>query len=242
MRHDSAAHAHEGSTVLDYVRILRRRKWIVLVAVILVPLAAVAWSVRQEPVYVATADVWLSNQDISGGVTGFSPNTVYRTPERNAQTQAELAMTPVVAENTLAATGIDSMTPTELLGSVSVVPALDSDLLSVSVTNTDPELAQRLAEAYAREFTEYKENFDTVAIRRALADVEAQLRELEARGESTDRLVRLASRVPADAPDDGGRLRRKARSSSAHRLERFRSLRSPSGTASSGSCSGSFSA
>jgi polysaccharide biosynthesis transport protein len=182
LRH-KGAHAHEGTTVHDYVRVLKRRKWILLVAVLLVPLAAVGWSMREEPVYEASSEVLLSGQDLSAAVTGV-PTNVFRTPERNAETQAELAMTPAVAEMALESAGVTGMTPGELLSSASVVPSLNADLLTVSVQNGNPELAQTLATEYAQAFTAYKEEIDTLAVRRAIANVEVRLAQLEARGES----------------------------------------------------------
>jgi uncharacterized protein involved in exopolysaccharide biosynthesis len=45
----------DGASLRDYMRLLRRRKWILLQAVILVPAIAVALSTRQSPVYQADA-------------------------------------------------------------------------------------------------------------------------------------------------------------------------------------------
>jgi polysaccharide biosynthesis transport protein len=190
VRHEGERHAHDGMTVQDYVRILKRRKWLLLVTIVLVPLAAVLWSSRQEPVYEATAEVLLSNQDISSGVTGVNSSTVFQTPDRVAQTQAELAMTPRVAELTLEETGIESITPLGLLGFVSVVPQQNADILDVSIRHGDPDVARRLASAYAEQFTVYKQELDTAAVKTALNAVETNIAELEATGASDTPLHR----------------------------------------------------
>ena len=55
----------DARTLTDYLRVLRRRKWIVVVAVVLAPLAAVLVSVRQQHVYQASAEVLLNRQNLS---------------------------------------------------------------------------------------------------------------------------------------------------------------------------------
>ena len=64
--------ARDGATLHDYLRVLRRRKWIILTAVIVVPAVAVALSMRQQALYQSTAEVLLTNKDISAGLTGVS--------------------------------------------------------------------------------------------------------------------------------------------------------------------------
>ena len=89
--------SRDGATLHDYLRVLRRRKWIILTAVIVVPAVAVALSMRQQALYQSTAEVLLTNKDISAGLTGVSGSSVFQTSERIAQTQADLATTPTVA-------------------------------------------------------------------------------------------------------------------------------------------------
>jgi polysaccharide biosynthesis transport protein len=183
----------DGATLHDYLRVLRRRKWIILTAVIVVPAVAVAMSMRQQPLYQSTAEVLLTNKDISAGLTGVSGNSVFQTSDRVAQTQADLATTPTVARRALAAAGIDDMTPYQLLGSVSVQPRADADLLDFTVTSPTPTRAETLATAFAREFTIYKNQLDTAGVRKTLAEASSRLRTLESQGgkETTDYLSLL---------------------------------------------------
>ena len=71
--------ARDGATLHDYLRVLRRRKWIILTAVIVVPAVAVALSMRQQALYQSTAEVLLTNKDISAGLTGVSGSSVFQT-------------------------------------------------------------------------------------------------------------------------------------------------------------------
>ena len=43
----------------DYLNVVRRRKWMILAAVVLVPAVAVVLSLRQKPAYQASASVLL---------------------------------------------------------------------------------------------------------------------------------------------------------------------------------------
>ena len=52
----------------EYLHILQRRKWIVLLAVVIVPLAAVALALRQSPLYQSSADVLLRYQSLPSTV------------------------------------------------------------------------------------------------------------------------------------------------------------------------------
>lgn len=168
----------DGATLHDYLRVLRRRKWIILTAVIVVPAVAVAMSLRQQALYQSTAEVLLSNKDIAAGLTGVSGNSIYQTSERVAQTQADLATTPTVARRALASAGVRGVSPYALLGAVSVQPRPDADLLDFTVTSRSPVLAEKLATAFAREFTIYKNQLDTAAVRKALTEVSGRLRTL----------------------------------------------------------------
>jgi len=173
----------DGATLHDYLRVLRRRKWIILTAVIVVPAVAVAMSMRQQALYQSTAEVLLTNKDISAGLTGVSGSSVFQTSDRIAQTQADLATTPTVARRALVSAGIDDMSPYQLLGSVSVQPRPDADLLDFTVTSPIPARAVELATVFAREFTVYKNQLDTAAVRTSLTEVTSQLRNLESLGQ-----------------------------------------------------------
>jgi len=53
-----------------FLHVLSRRRWVVLAAIVVVPLVAVAVSLRQVRLYEASADVLLSHQDLASTLTG----------------------------------------------------------------------------------------------------------------------------------------------------------------------------
>lgn len=166
--------SHESATLHDYLGVVRRRKWIILQAVVIVPILAVFLATRQEPLYEATADVLINTRDVSGSLTGIGSFT-YQDPVRLAQTQAELAQSLEVAQNVVRTTNAD-ISPAQFLEMASATPYADSDLIGLSVVDTSQSRAVKLATAYAQEFTKYRSALDTADLDEALAGVQDRLR------------------------------------------------------------------
>src|SRR6476619_6317333 len=102
---------NEGSSLHDYLGVLRRRKWLVLLGVVVVPAVAVALSLLQRPEYQASAEVLLSRQNLAALLSNVADQTVGGDAARTAQTQADLAQAPQVASRTIATTGAKTLTP-----------------------------------------------------------------------------------------------------------------------------------
>jgi non-specific protein-tyrosine kinase len=173
-RHVTSTDGTIVPSLLDYLRVVGRRKLVFLLIVLLVPATAVAVSLRQTPTYRASAEVLLETRDI--GAT-------YVDPQRAAQTRAELARVPAVVDRVLDAVPSAGLDRKEFLESSTVSATLGSDILTFSVENSDPRLAMRLATEYATAFTEYQQRLDNQAIERMLDQVRQQLAQLEANGE-----------------------------------------------------------
>ncbi|MDX6452116.1 MAG: tyrosine-protein kinase [Gaiellaceae bacterium] len=177
MRQAPATHV---STLRDYLEVARRRKWAIIEAVLIVPLAALAFSLHQSPQYQGSAQVLLSQGDLANQLTATS--TYNNTPaDRQAQTQASLARVPAVAQGAIKALHLP-MTPDALLTASTVTPGTNSDLLTFDVALRDRYLAQRLATAYARSYVRYRLATDTAPINAALHEVESQIAKLSPKG------------------------------------------------------------
>ena len=165
-------------TLADYLAILRRRKWVIIVAVVLVPATAFLISVRQPALYQASADVLLSRQNLGSQVAGIQDPTIYQDPVRWAQTQADIARAPGVAER--AAEKVGAVTEG---GGYSVAPKPNADVLVFAVSSRDREAAVRLANAYAGAFTEYRSELDTRSLNIALSQLGERLSDLQSEGQ-----------------------------------------------------------
>jgi Mrp family chromosome partitioning ATPase/capsular polysaccharide biosynthesis protein len=176
---EDGVHAEHRGTLPDYLAVLRRRKWLVLEAILLAPLAALFFSLNQQRLYEASAEVLLSRENLATSLTGAVDPSFNQQADRIAETQARLARVPAVVQSTLDAAGVE-MTVKDFLESSSVTARANADLLLFQVTHEDPATARRLATEYARQFTLYRRELDTAAIAGARREVQERIDELEA--------------------------------------------------------------
>jgi tyrosine-protein kinase len=171
-----------------HLSVLRRRKGSVLLATLLVAGAALLFSLVQTRLYAATAQVFLSRQNLAASLTGTPDPTVYQQADRVAQTQVDLARVPTVARRTLQSVKTTALDVPGFLGASSVSARQDADILVFTVRNADRTLAVQLATAYATEFTAFRREIDTAALQRARTQVEQRLTELRSQGKAGSRL------------------------------------------------------
>jgi RNA polymerase sigma-70 factor (ECF subfamily) len=172
------AHSGHAATLRDYLNVVRRRKWIILPAVLLVPAAAVAFSLHQQKLYQASAQVLLSTQNLAATLTGTQQTGITQDPTRIAQTQADVARVPAIAQRVVAAFPGTRLTAETFLGASSVSSATNADILTFTVTNHDPLVARELVDAYARDYTVYRRQLDTAAISSALKKIDLRIKQL----------------------------------------------------------------
>jgi polysaccharide biosynthesis transport protein len=191
----TGAHGSHAATLRDYLQVVRRRRWIILQAVVLVPLAAVLFSLHQQRLYQAQAQVLLSSQNLAAQLTNTQSTGINLQPDRIAATQADVARAPRVAARVLAHVPGTGWTVDDFLQHSSVSNAANADLLTFSVTNHEPPLARRLVDEYAREYTIFRRQIDTAAVANALANVDARIKQLvDAGGRRTTLYASLVDR------------------------------------------------
>jgi non-specific protein-tyrosine kinase len=177
----------DAVTLHDYLRVVRRRKWIVIQAGLLGLLAAVAFSLHQPRSYRASADVLLNSQNPATTLPGAPLMGLSQDPERITQTQARVARLPAVVRRMFSRVSGTGLTASDFLADSSVSSSPGSDILTFAVTSRDAALAQRLANAYAYAYSDYRQQLDVSSTQRALDDVEQRLRALERAGASLER-------------------------------------------------------
>jgi polysaccharide biosynthesis transport protein len=172
----------EHSVLQRYLDVLRRRKWIVAVAVVVTPAAAFALSLGEARSYRAAAEVLLSHQNLAAVLTNTTDPQANQLPERFAQTQAELAGEPAVAQRVVAVTrddfreaGLEPWSISQFQSASDATAKQNADLLELGVTAPVPGLATRLANAYAYQFAAYRRQLDTAAFRHALSQLDTRL-------------------------------------------------------------------
>lgn len=186
----TSEHSGRQRTLTDYVAILKRRKWVAVIPVVLVPLIAYVYSAQQTPTYSAAAEVLLSRQDLGSSLGGTTNPDIFTDADRFATTQAALAQVPEVARRAIVRAGVAGMSAGDLLVSSSVAPRGNADLLAFTVRNADPKLAAKLATAYASAFTSYRLQLDTATLASARKDLQRSIASLQRRGETDSALYR----------------------------------------------------
>jgi capsular exopolysaccharide synthesis family protein len=170
-------HSSETTTLHHYLHVIRRRKWIILQAVVLVPLVALVYSFQQQHRYRATAEVWTNSKDLSSIAGNLSG---YVDPARVAATNANIARVPAVATAAMAAAGVHGRSAGDFLANSSVNAKVNADILDFKYTDPVAAIAARLATNYAKAFIAYRHELDTSQLKRALAQVRTQIKQLEA--------------------------------------------------------------
>lgn len=178
----------EASTLADFVRIARRRKWIIVAATIVVPLVALVFSLRKPALYESAADVLLSRQNLAATFAGVPDVYASQDAARYSATQAFLARSPKVATLVVKEAKVPGLTAAAFLGSSSVAVNPNADLLSFRVTNADPEVAALLANEFAKQFTLFRRQLDTNAIDQAREEIKARMKELARQGQAGGQL------------------------------------------------------
>jgi len=189
-------HTNRQRTLAEYLAIIRRRKWALILPLLVVPIVAFGYSYRQAAVYAASSEVLISRQDLGSAISGRSNADIYSDPDRFAQTQAALARVPEVARDAVARSGVGGITPGQLLAASSVTPRGNADLLEFTVRQADAGAASTLATAYASAYTDYRLKLDTDALSGARRDLQRSIAALERQGATDTLLYRaLAEKV-----------------------------------------------
>jgi tyrosine-protein kinase len=187
----------DESVLRDWLSVLARQKWIVLLVAAVVPLLALATSQRQQRLYQASSTVLVSAQNptaqaLNLGAADATP------PDRYVATQARLARVGTVAAMALRAAHLRDHSAAGLLERSSVSADLTSDLLTFSVTDPNRRAAVTLANAYAKEFTVYRRRLDSAGLSAAIDDARRKLAALAASGQGGSDLSRRLSSTAGD--------------------------------------------
>ena len=171
-----------GTDFAEFLRTIRRRAWIAVLAIVLVPVGAYYYSSKQPKLYQSSSEVLLSRQNLAALISGIPDYSFY--DPSVVKTQAELAMVPAVAQRTVRAAGVSGLTAGQLLGETQVTPQTDTDLLTFTVTDGNAARASRLATEYAHQYTLYRRDLDTASLKQALTDLQGRLSQLAAQGKT----------------------------------------------------------
>lgn len=194
------AFPNRPASLADYLTILRRRLWIIVIPLVLAPIITYVIASGEKPVYSASANVYINLTPATLAAVGIFDQTASQDPERYFQTQATLARNPRLIDRVAAGQGVSAG---ELASISSVAPSTVADLLIFSVQTGNSERAARLANAYAHEFARYQPAQNVKAFTNAISRTRRQLRTLQKEGATKDSPVVSALRTRLSELEQG---------------------------------------
>ena len=206
----------KGIHLRDYWRVAWQGKWTVLViAVVVSTLVAVA-TFMQTPIYRATASVEIQpkaksispNADFTQlGVSSYS----WTAEERYLNTQMEVVRSHAMADATLGALGLREAPQfaqltdpaTALASRVTVRVLPDTYVMQISIEDSDPKLAQLLANGIADTYIESNVRSAVENARRVIDELYGQVEPMKAAIENKEKLrTQIAREADYFNPDE----------------------------------------
>lgn len=173
---DSIGASASSELVLrDYARIIWRRKWIIVVAVIL--LTAGSQLITRffvTPKYQSSTEILQRQSGIDKVLFGSELFQRLSNPERNIQTAAELVLSPEVTQ------AVNKKLANRLSGAdaalfIKVSPVEKADMLEITAIHSDPALAADVANIFAEEYIAWRQKVDRDVVRQATEPIQDQL-------------------------------------------------------------------
>jgi capsular exopolysaccharide synthesis family protein len=160
------AHTEHQMDLREYLRVLRSRKWSIILVTVIVTGLALFYSVRQTPVYEAQARVLVQGFLTSGVSSQATPV--------NITTEQQLVATQPVAQKALKALQVN-LPPGEVVHGLSVQVVNGADILGIHYQSQNPVLAARVANAFANAYLEYRRDQETNQVTAQVEDVQATI-------------------------------------------------------------------
>lgn len=159
----------EEPSLREYLHVIRRRKWPLILSVLIIVAAALVGSYVQSPVYAATAEVLVQprpNESL------FNPNTGQRNdPQRVLQTEARILKSEPVRLAVREKLGYAAGVTTSAEG--------QTDVISVVAESTNPRRAADVANAYATSYMDFKRKQAVDDLLLAAQEIQAKINDLQ---------------------------------------------------------------
>ncbi len=183
--------ASEATSDLDlrhYLRVLRRRKWVVILTVGMVVAIALALSLFQTPVYRASAHLLITPSRVDTSSIFNQPSGVATDPTRNIQTQIQI----------ITSRPIEDLVRHQLGSAPHVLatPLGQTDVIAVVASSTSPIEAADFANAYANAYINYNRTQIVDSLLAAGDQIQGKINELQKQIDDFD--AQLAAAAPKD--------------------------------------------
>ena len=188
---------HERPVVERVLAIVRRNLLLLVICLVTVPTVALGYSLLQTKEYTASASLLFGTQSLEARLLGVESNA---DPQREAATNVKLVSVDQVSVRTARALDLPGVTPSDVREAISVNPEGESELIAIEATDESPQLAARLANAFARQYIAFSEEEEKAKVEQARSLVESryeELRPFEQEGSAGEVLNRRARQLEA---------------------------------------------
>jgi len=188
------APGHDDLQLADYVGVLRRRWWLIIVVAVIGTLGAVGYFKVAHKVYTATASVYVTAP--SSGTAGQVANS-RTTSTVNLDTEAQVVQSATVAQ---AADKLMHSTDNvqRLLHRVSVTVPANSQVLSISCEASSANSAASCAQAFAQAYLNYSRNSTTASLKSQITTLQSNIAALES---GSGKLKVAIANLPSNSPE-----------------------------------------
>lgn len=183
------------STIDRAVAIARRNLGLLLLCVLLVPAAALAFSLTQEKEYTASASLLFRDPAFDQKLFGSSLAEEGGDEQREAATNLRLLSLDEVAKRTASALNRPNYKTANVLSSVKVTPEGESDIIGIEAVDRSPAFAAQVANTFAREYINFRRDADRAKVREAQTLVQGRLDGLTAEERAAAEGRELAKRA-----------------------------------------------
>lgn len=166
----------------DYLRVIRARAWVIVLAIIVVTGATLILSFGSTPAYEASSQLVFQPNSLDTALFGVQVYPESNQP-RDVETGAKLVKVEQVAQAVRQQLSLPYPTAA-LLAAIEVSTSSADNLLQITATGADPVLAAQIANAFAVQFVLFRQSTDKTSVAAARDLVKQQLDNLTA-GDST---------------------------------------------------------
>jgi polysaccharide biosynthesis transport protein len=183
-----------GRSLSDYVRVLKRRWWIIVLSMFIGGGLALAYAKHQHPTYQGTSANLITPVQIPGNYSNIS-SPGERDPNRAVQDMAELTDSPAVAASAIKIANKQlakarrppySGTPGSVLKACSVNPSTTSDLVTFKCVTPNTNTAAALANGWAIAFSEYFQHTQDLEVGALLGTAQQSALKAQLQGATPD--------------------------------------------------------
>ena len=167
----------EEMTLRDYAAVVGRRKWLVIVTVVLCTAVAIGITAMQTPVYSASSEVLVQPR----GQDGLFETQIVNLNERAIETEIQVIEGEVVRSRVQENLDLADLPPSANASAVG-----QTDVISIAVRDPNPSNAAVLANAYASAYIEVRREQAVNELLAASAEVQSAIDDLQVQIDALD--------------------------------------------------------